>query len=276
MRLTPSILLASAVGFAAATPAAAHVALTDPPARYDSQMYIKDYPCGHPDNPDGESTRSYEEGATITVQWNEYIGHPGHFRIALSTEGDQALIDPTDYDDFYPAPNVILDNIEDPDGVADHSVEITLPAGVTCEKCTLQLLQIMTDKMPWGPAGGNELYYQCADITITPVGAGTEGGNDTTGGAETGGSGSSDGGGETTDDGAETSATASATAGNTTADPGTDTTDTLGGGTSSATDGDADDDGDSGCGCTSAEDPDFGALALGVLVLGAIRRRRAA
>ena len=40
--------------------------------------------------------------------------------------------------------------------------------------------------------------------------------------------------------------------------------------------GDADDDGDSGCGCTSAEDPDFGALALGVLVLGAIRRRRAA
>jgi MYXO-CTERM domain-containing protein len=276
MRLTPSILLASAVGLAVATPAAAHVALTDPPARYDSQTYIKDYPCGHPDNPEGESTRTYEEGATITVQWNEYIGHPGHFRIALSTEGDQALIDPTDYDDFYSAPNVILDDIEDPDGVADHSVEITLPAGVTCEKCTLQLLQIMTDKMPWGPAGGNELYYQCADITITPVGAGTEGGNDTTGGGESGGSGSSEGGGETTDDGVDPSASASATAGNTTADPGTDTTDTPGGGTSGVTDGDAADDGDSGCGCTSAEDPDFGALALGVLVIGAIRRRRAA
>lgn len=166
-------LAASALVLLGATAASGHVALLEPPARYDSSAYIKDYPCGHPDNPAGAVTRVYEEGSTITVEWNEYIGHPGHFRIALSTAGDDALVDPVDYDDFYPADNVLLDDIEDPDGVDDHSALVTLPAGVTCDKCTLQLLQIMTDKMPWGPGGGNELYYQCADIEIVPMGAGS-------------------------------------------------------------------------------------------------------
>ena len=142
----------------------AHVALLEPPARY-AREHVKSGPCGHPDNPSGDVTRSYVIGETIEVRFDEYIGHPGHFRIALSTDGDGALVDPTDYDDFYSAPNVLLDDIDDPDGVSDHRIDVTLP-DTPCDPCTLQLIQVMTDKPPWGPEGGNELYYQCADIRI--------------------------------------------------------------------------------------------------------------
>jgi len=264
------IALVAAAG--SATIASAHVALTDPPARYDSATYIKDYPCGHPDNPEGQPVRSYEEGTTIMVTWNEYIPHPGHYRIALSTEGDQALIDPTDYEDFYVAPNVLMDNIEDPDGVADHVAMVQLPMGVTCEKCTLQLLQIMTDKMPWGPGGGNELYYQCADITITPAGVGTDSGPDDTSGGEVDET-SSDGGG-TEDDGPDpTTAGASAT-GSDDESTGADTSAPMTGTTITATGGDVDDDEeDGGCGCREGSGNAIG-WGAGVLVLALVRRRR--
>ncbi len=163
--LARGTLLGATVGtLVAPALAQAHVALLEPPARY-AREHVKSGPCGHPDNPSGEVTRSYVIGETIEIRFDEYIGHPGHFRIALSTEGDGALVDPTDYDDFYSAPNVLLDDIDDPDGVSDHRIEVTLP-DTPCDPCTLQLIQVMTDKPPWGPEGGNELYYQCADIRI--------------------------------------------------------------------------------------------------------------
>ena len=40
---------------------------------------------------------------------------------------------------------------------------ITLP-NMTCENCTLQVIQMMTDKTPYGD--GNDLYFQCADIAL--------------------------------------------------------------------------------------------------------------
>lgn len=144
--------------------ASAHVALTEPAARY-ARDFVKEAPCGRADNPRGEVVATYVAGETITVRWDEFIGHPGHFRLALSADGDGAFVDPTDYDDFYAADNVLLDDIEDPDGVAEHAVQLTLP-DLECEACVLQLIQVMTDKPPWGPAGGNELYYQCADIRL--------------------------------------------------------------------------------------------------------------
>jgi hypothetical protein len=146
------------------TGAGAHTALLEPPARYE-RTFQKSGPCGHPDNPSGEPTATYAPGETITVRWEEFIGHPGHFRIAFSAEGDDSFVDPVDYDDFYPAENVLVDDIADPDGQLMHELEITLP-DTTCERCVLQLIQVMTDKPPWGPEGGNELYYQCADIAL--------------------------------------------------------------------------------------------------------------
>ncbi len=40
---------------------------------------------------------------------------------------------------------------------------ITLP-NEPCPACTLQLIQVMQDKPPWGD--GNDIYYQCADLVI--------------------------------------------------------------------------------------------------------------
>ena len=180
-------VLAPAAFFGPAV-ASAHVALMEPAARY-ARDFVKSGPCGHPDNPAGGVVATFAPGETITVRWDEYIGHPGHFRIALSPEGDGAFVDPTDYDDLYSAPNVLLDDIEDPAGRRDHAVELTLPADLECEACVLQLIQVMTDKPPWGPEGGNELYYQCADIRISADGVPVDGG------------GSSGGGGASTDTG---------------------------------------------------------------------------
>ena len=46
--------------------------------------------------------------------------------------------------------------------LADYE-QVTLP-DVECERCTLQLIQVMTDKAPYGD--GNDLYYQCADLAL--------------------------------------------------------------------------------------------------------------
>lgn len=152
------------------TLAFAHIALLEPPARY-SRDFVKAGPCGHAENPPGEVQATYVAGDTIAVRWDEFIGHPGHFRVSLSAVGDGAFVDPAGYDDLYVADNVLLDDIEDPDGRREHEVQITLPV-VECDACVLQLVQVMTDKPPWGPDGGNDLYYQCADIRL--VGSASE------------------------------------------------------------------------------------------------------
>lgn len=182
---TVSLALVGVLGLAWAGTAEAHVDLTYPPMRYNyTDGGQKVGPCGA-----GIATgavTTFAPGATITVTWDETINHPGHFRISLDPDGgDDAFVDPTGYDSFYVAPSVLADNITDLGGSA-HSQEITLPA-TECELCTLQLIQVMTDKPPWGPGGGDDLYYWCADISIQD-GGGT-GGSPGAGGGATGGSG---------------------------------------------------------------------------------------
>jgi hypothetical protein len=176
--------------------AAAHIRLLEPAQRY---VYTQD---GQKQGPCGEGTPSnqvttYLPGETITVTWQETINHPGHFRISLDPDGgEDDLVDPTDYDDFYAAPSVLADDIADPGG-SSFTHEITLPME-ECAKCTLQLIQVMTDKPPWGPEGGNELYYWCADIAISSTGPTTTGATTTTGsgaGGDSGGDGGANGDG---------------------------------------------------------------------------------
>ena len=45
---------------------------------------------------------------------------------------------------------------------------------IDCDNCTLQIMQVMTEKLPWGPENGDDLYFWCADISIT-ASAGTGG-----------------------------------------------------------------------------------------------------
>jgi MYXO-CTERM domain-containing protein len=166
-----------------AGPAAAHITMLSPAARYSSDMQ-KAPPCGHPDNPPGAGpVATYQAGETITVQFEETVNHPGHFRLALDMTGTDTFTLPTGFDDFYNSPEVILDDIPDMAGGV-YSVDVTLP-DTPCDPCTLQLIQVMDDGS-WGP-GDSDLYFNCADIVIEGSGAGS--GGTGTGGNGTGGSG---------------------------------------------------------------------------------------
>ncbi len=148
----------------------AHLTLTSPPARHpDSDL--KYGPCGVGDadsrTTDPSKITTYMAGETITVEWTEVIDHdPSHYRIAFSSEGDD-FVDPTGFDDQETVFPELLDGIPDADGGNGHqySVEVTLP-NEPCDLCSLQVIQVMHDKPPWGPDGGDDIYYQCADIVI--------------------------------------------------------------------------------------------------------------
>jgi MYXO-CTERM domain-containing protein len=138
-------------------------------------------PCGV--NQRGTNVTEFRPGQTITVRLNETIDHPSHYRIAFNPNGDD-FEDPTSKDDKNGGhPFVLLDNIVDEDA-DQQNVQVTLP-NMTCENCTLQLIQVMYDKGANGFGGADgvgtddndDLYYACADIVLkgAPVGGGDAG-----------------------------------------------------------------------------------------------------
>ncbi len=177
--------------------AEAHFSL-DAPACWMSQDSLgapeKLGPCG--DEGGGTPTNivtAFQSGQTITVTINEIIFHPGHYRIAMSVN---------DRSELPPEPPVTAGTtpcgsvpVQSPpvfpvlaDGVFDHSaafsgpqsVQITLPANVTCSHCTLQVIEFMSDHGLNVPGGC--FYHHCADFSLqtTPVvgdgGTGSDGG----------------------------------------------------------------------------------------------------
>lgn len=115
-----------------ASNASAHIEMTDPPSRYGRESN-KVCPCGltdggptcnlvngeaSDDNRDENNVTQYEVGSTITIQFEEYIGHSGRFRVAF--DGDGA--DLTDFN------ATILADVADPDDAAGlRQIEVTLP-----------------------------------------------------------------------------------------------------------------------------------------------------
>jgi MYXO-CTERM domain-containing protein len=249
-----SLLVLGAVTLTSGT-ALAHIRLNEPAPRFSPTGVDQKSPMCGAGTPTGDVTW-YQPGETITVQWDETIDHPGHFRISLDSDGgDDDLVDPTSYTDFDVAPSVLLDNIPD-NGGSTFSAMVTLPM-VECDKCTLQVIQVMTDKPPF-TLPGNDIYYWCADIRISTTPPMTT--------ATTGAGGSGSGGGATT---------GSTTGGGVTSGSGG----AAGSGGNGAGGGGSSDGGESdGCGCTTAGNAGspLGALttvAFGV-ALAALRRRR--
>jgi hypothetical protein len=87
---------------------------------------------------------------------------------------------------------VLLDLILDKGAGERNYVEtVTLP-NLTCDNCTLQVIQVMYDKEPY-ETPGNDIYYQCADLVLregaAPPDAGTDAdaGTAPATGADTGG-----------------------------------------------------------------------------------------
>jgi MYXO-CTERM domain-containing protein len=282
-------------------PSRAHFVLQSPPAMTKQDALgdpQKAPPCG--DNGNAEPTgtvTAYQAGDTITITIDETIFHPGHYRVAL------ALNDPSEL----PEPPPVTPNdtpcgtapIQSPpqfpvlaDGIFVHtdsfsepqSFDVKLPDDISCESCTLQVIQFMSNHGLNDPGGC--YYHHCATISVAPAPAAT---------TSDGGESSSDGG-DTTESpattgvttGASTTSTTASTQGGTggeTSEGGTGPagtsgdTNATGGATATggetATGGSSKDD-DGGCGCSGArggDGPATLAVLLGLLGLRARRRR---
>jgi uncharacterized protein (TIGR03382 family) len=142
-------------------PASAHIEMEKPnPVTVDQKVG----PCGDGPHVRGDDVAVFDPGQTITVKWHETVHHPGYYRISFDDDGDDSFEDPATPGDAYTNDTVLLDEIADEAGRAEYSVEVTLP-DIECENCTLQLIQLMTDKPPYQP-GTNDIYYQCADLAL--------------------------------------------------------------------------------------------------------------
>lgn len=170
--------------------AEAHIHLTNPLSRTDLPTGDqKEQHCGVLNQQRTMRVTTYRPGQTITVTWQETINHPGHFRIAFQPNGDifgipkpgagaggfpdDDLTGETDADN---GSIVLKDMILD----GTLQAEITLP-NMECSNCTLQFIQVMTDKPPYttDPAS-DDIYFNCADIVLAADApdAGPSGGDD--------------------------------------------------------------------------------------------------
>lgn len=137
------------------TTASAHIAMTSPTPRTADQ---KTGPCGPAGSVRGTKVSTFRPGQTITVEWDETVDHPGHYRIAFDDNGSDAFQNPSQPTDNFPS--TLVDQIADKGG-GHYSQQVTLP-NIKCDNCTLQLVQVMTTAVPY-----NSFYYQCADIVLS-------------------------------------------------------------------------------------------------------------
>lgn len=191
-------LLPGLVVFSVASVAKAHITLVEPVPRHGPKE-LKYGPCGvgpsDARTTDPALVTTYQAGETITVRWVEGINHPSHFRIALAPS-DTAPADPTGFEDTSGGQYVLVDGIADTGGPngTEYELQVILP-NEPCPTCTLQLIQVMKDKPPWG--GGDDIYYQCADLVIADGTVSPTGGASGTGGTLVGSGGLTSAGGST-------------------------------------------------------------------------------
>jgi MYXO-CTERM domain-containing protein len=186
------VVVLGLVAFAAALPqpAEAHFKMTAP-ASWIVENQIgdpqKQSPCGGEGGTPSNAVTTFRPGQTITIEFQETIYHPGHFRIALA-QNRADLIDPVVTVDANQ--NSVSATIEAPpvlptllDGFFPRTAnsgpsgtiftqDVTLPNN-ECRNCTLQLIQFMTGHGP-----PNYIYFHCATVDIvnevSPPDAGVE------------------------------------------------------------------------------------------------------
>lgn len=181
-----SALLALVLLLAASAPALAHISLTSPTPRLGDQ---KAQHCGVANSVrDPARVTTFAPGQTITVTWLETVPHPGYYRIAFQPSGSVFGIPAprpgqckgniacpagvtncdmpslTDNEEGASAGGSIILKDRIPDGTL--STTVTLP-NMECANCTLQFIQVMTDKCPYTDnAASDDIYFNCADITL--------------------------------------------------------------------------------------------------------------
>jgi hypothetical protein len=161
-----------------ATTAPAHFMLLAPDSWMSQGPYgdpQKVGPCGEEGGgtPTGAVT-AVRPGDTIEVTIDEKIFHPGHYRVALAVE-DRSELPPdpavttvdgdpcgsTEIQDP-PAFPILADNMlpHTQPFDAPQTFSVTLPADVTCTRCTLQIIEYMSQH------GRPCFYHHCADLSI--------------------------------------------------------------------------------------------------------------
>jgi hypothetical protein len=302
--------------------ASAHFNLDMPPTPAGSVDGKGAPPCG-PDTADGVVT-PVTGGTDLMIAVNETIDHGGFYRVALSLTNCKK--DPANGPKCFPADNKVYDSKDmalNPTGpgTSDHADYDTAPKfpilgdhlfahaltgtpkkymgtvplpNVSCDRCTLQVIEFMEKHGPNGSAG--YFYHHCADLKITAdpnkplfdpnnMGNGGSGGSGMGGAAGAAGAGGTSGGTPgggmagmagmaMSGGGAGGSGGAPGTAGTATS-AGTGTTaagTSSGGGTSNpGSSGSAD---DGSCGVAKRSRGSASALAGLGLLLGFVRRRR--
>jgi hypothetical protein len=158
---------------------------------------LKNGPCGQSANGRSENVSEFAPGETITVTIDEYIAHPGYFRVAFDEDGDGDFPIRTDMDSVNASTDdpesvnpldgaTILGYSYEAGSMGEHSLQVTLP-NVECENCTLQVIQFMYDKL--GNNMDDEYYYQCADLVLRGDGGGAGGATGTSSTTGVGGTG---------------------------------------------------------------------------------------
>ncbi|MDP9036966.1 MAG: hypothetical protein M3O50_19380 [Myxococcota bacterium] len=183
-----------AVGVLSTSPAQAHFYLVSPTSwvtqNAGSGAPQKTAPCGNetanaPDGvPSGVITglSSNADGTTsVTIAIHEVVAHAGWYRVSLvagpsSSQTTATLPNPTTPPttcaaaiELTPTLPVVADNVfrHTAPFTQPQSLQIKLPANVTCTRaspCTLQVLEVMNDG---GHAPPNCFYHHCADISIS-------------------------------------------------------------------------------------------------------------
>src|SRR6187551_3776136 len=207
VRLASSVLVALAAVSGAST-AMAHIDLLEPEARahgtaargdteIDVNSSLKNGPCGQVTTGRTERVATYAPGQRITVRVREENAHVSYLRVSLDLDGQefplrtQVPAEPETREVAEAAEAalggdgllaVVREDNDTPGFV--HELDVTLP-DVSCNNCTLQVLQFMYDDL------AAPFYFQCADLVLTSGEAGQD-----AGGAEgAGSSGTSSGAG---------------------------------------------------------------------------------
>lgn len=94
-------------------------------------------------------------GQAINVQWEETIHHPGRFEFYFSQAGDA---------NFQLLKTV--ENTQNDTNVPHQYSTIVILPNVSCDACTFQMIQVMTEN-PAAPTN----YYSCADMQLKAGGA---------------------------------------------------------------------------------------------------------
>jgi hypothetical protein len=181
------------VTFAPVLSSRAHFVLQSPAAMTEQNQLgdpQKAPPCGDAGNAVATgAVTAYQAGDVVTITIDETIYHPGHYRVALAVN---------DISELPAEPPVTPNNtdcgtvpIQDPavfpvlaDGVLLHdtsfaepqTIEVKLPDDISCDHCTLQVIQFMSNHGLNNPGGC--FYHHCATISVQGAAAGSTGGGE--------------------------------------------------------------------------------------------------